>query len=214
MHRRYTQSMIARRFFLSVFAASLLWLGVSGCGGSSSPTAPNALTVVALGDSITAGIGTSGNNDYVSRLSSRTGVSIINAGRSGDTTGDALNRLDSAVLSRNADIVIVFLGGNDILQSVPIQQRVSNITTIVQRIRQAGAAVILIDLGSGFLDAFNGALPGIASQSSSTLVPGALEGVFGVPSLMFDAVHPNNAGHAIIADRIEPALRSAISAAS
>jgi acyl-CoA hydrolase len=204
--------MIARRCFLTLFAASLLSLGVSSCGGGS-PTAPNTLTVVALGDSITAGIGTSGNNDYVSRLSSRTGVSIINAGRSGDTTGDALSRLDTTVLSRNPDIVIVFLGGNDILQSVPVQQRVTNITTIVQRIRQAGGAVILIDLGSGLLDAFSGALPGIASQTSSRLVPGVLEGVFGVPSLMADLVHPNNAGHAIIADRIEPALRAAISAA-
>ena len=204
--------MITRRFFCSLLAASLLSLGISGCG-SKSPTAPTALTVVALGDSITAGIGTSGNNDYVSRLSSRTGVSIINAGRSGDTTGDALARLDSTVLSRNPDIVIVFLGGNDILQSVPVQQRISNITTIVQRIRQTGAAVILIDLGSGLLDAFNGALPGIASQTSSTLVPGVLEGILGVPSLMSDSIHPNNAGHAIIADRIEPALRVAISAA-
>ena len=205
--------MIIRRVFLFLVAASLLSLGISGCDDNKSPTAPDAVTVVAFGDSITAGFGTSGNNDYVSRLSSRTGVSIVNAGRSGDTTGDALNRIDSAVLSRNPDIVIVFLGGNDILQSVPVQLRISNITTIVQRIRQAGAAVILIDLGSGILDAFNGALPGIASQTSSTLVPGVLEGIIGVPSLMTDSVHPNNAGHAIIADRIEPALRSAITAA-
>ena len=204
--------MNTRRFFLRLFAASLVLLSISGCDDSKSPTAPDAVTVVALGDSITAGFGTTGDNDYVSRLSSRTSVPIINAGRSGDTTGDALNRLDSAVLSRNPDIVIVFLGGNDILQAVPVQQRVSNITTIVQRIRQAGAAVILIDMGSGVLDAFNGALPGIASQTSSTLVPGVLEGILGVPSLMVDSVHPNNAGHAIIADRIEPALRAAISA--
>ena len=205
--------MIPRRFFVSLVAALLLSLGALGCGGSGSPTAPSATTVVALGDSITFGFGTTNNNDYVSRLASRTGNSIINAGRIGDTTGDALNRLDSAVLSRNPDIVIVFLGGNDVLQNVPVQTRVTNITTIVQRIRQDGAAVILVDLGSGVLDAFNGALPGIASQTSSTLVPGVLEGVFGVPGLMSDAIHPNDAGHAIIADRIEPALRAALSAA-
>ena len=205
--------MILRRVFISVVAALLLSLGAVGCGSSGNPTAPAGVTVVALGDSITAGIGTSGNNDYVSRLSSRTGVSIINAGRSGDTTGDALNRLDSAVLSRNPDIVIVFLGGNDVLQGVAVQTRVNNITTIVQRIRQAAAAVILIDMGSGALDAFNGALPGIAAQTSSRLVSGVLEGVFGVPGFMADAIHPNNAGHAIIADRIEPALRAELSAA-
>ena len=93
--------MISRRFFVSLVASLCLSLGCIGCGGgNSSPTAPNAITVVALGDSITAGFGTTGNNDYVSRLSSRTGVPIVNAGRIGDTTGDALNRLDSAVLSR------------------------------------------------------------------------------------------------------------------
>jgi acyl-CoA hydrolase len=205
--------MIPRRLFVSLFIASLLSLGAPGCGSSGSPTAPTAVTVAAFGDSITVGVGTSGNNDYVSRLSSRTGVAIINAGRSGDTTGEALNRLDSAVLSRNPQIVIVFLGGNDILQNVPVQQRISNITTIVQRLRQTGAAVILVGLGTGLLDAFNGALPGIASQTSSTMVPDVLEGIFGVSSLMADPVHPNNAGHAIIADRIEPALRVAISAA-
>ena len=59
----------------------------------------------------------------------------------------------------------------DILQNVPVQQRVTNMTKIVQRIRQTGAAIIPIDLGSEFLDAFNGALPGINSQTSSTLVP-------------------------------------------
>ncbi len=204
--------MIPRRFFVSLVAALLVSLGALGCG-SSNPTAPAAVTVVAFGDSITAGFGVSSNNDYVARLASRTGNSIINAGRIGDTTGDALTRLNSAVLSRNPDIVIVFLGGNDVLQSVPIPTRVSNITSIVQQIRADAAAVILIDMGSGVLDAFNGALPGIASQTSSTLVTGVLEGIFGVPGFMADLVHPNDAGHAIIADRLEPALRAALSAA-
>jgi lysophospholipase L1-like esterase len=205
--------MIVRRLFVSVFAAAVLLLGALGCGSSGSPTSPSAVTVVAFGDSITAGFGASDNNDYVARLASRTGNSIINAGRIGDTTGDALGRLDGAVLSRNPDIVIVFLGGNDVLQSIPLQTRITNITTIVQRIRQDGAAVILIDMGTGVLDAFGGALPALASQTSSTLVAGVLEGIFGIPGFMADAVHPNDAGHAIIADRLEPALRTALSAA-
>lgn len=201
---------VSRRVFIWLTAA-LLAFGASAC--DDSPTAPSAVTVVAFGDSITAGVGTTGNNDYVSRLSDRTGLSIINEGRSGDTTGSALNRLDGAVLSRDADIVIVFLGGNDLLQSVPIQNRIANITTIVERIRADGAAVILVGVGNGALDPFNGALPALASQTAASLVPAVLEGILGVSSLMADLIHPNNAGHAIIADRIEPALRSALSAA-
>ena len=205
--------MIPGRIFFAGFAAALV-LAIAPACGSNNPTAPSAVTVVAFGDSITAGVGTTGNNDYVSLLSNRTGTTIINAGRSGDTTGSALARINSAVLSRDADIVIVLLGGNDLLQGVPVQQRIANITTIVQQIRADGAEVILVGLGNGPpLDPFEGALPGIATQNSATLVPGILEGIFGVPSLMADLVHPNNAGHAIIADRIEPALRAALAAA-
>lgn len=207
--------MISRRAFTCLLPAllALAVVAVPACG-SDNPIAPSGVTVVAFGDSITAGVGTTGNNDYVSLLSNRTGTSIINAGRSGDTTGSALARINSDVLSRDADIVIVFLGGNDLLQGVPVQQRIANITTIVQQTRADGAAVILVGLGNGPpLDPFEGALPGIATQTSSTLVPGILEGIFGVPSLMADLIHPNNAGHAIIADRIEPALRAALAAA-
>jgi lysophospholipase L1-like esterase len=205
---------ISRRTFTCLLPALLaLTAVVAPACGSNNPTAPSAVTVVAFGDSITAGVGTTGNNDYVSLLSNRTGTAIINSGRSGDTTASALARINAAVLSRDADIVIVLLGGNDLLQGVPVPQRIANITTIVQQIRADGAAVILVGLGNGPLDPFEGALPGIATQNSSTLVPGILEGIFGVSGLMADLIHPNNAGHAIIADRIEPALRAALAAA-
>ena len=201
---------ISQRRFRCLLAAVLALACTAAPACNDSPTAPSAVTVVAFGDSITAGFGTTGDNDYVSRLADRTGVAIINAGRSGDTTASALARIDSAVLARDADIVIVFLGGNDLLQGVPVQQRITNITSIVQQIRADGAAVILVGVGSGAIDPFEGALAGIASQTSSAFVPAVLDGIFGVSSLMADLIHPNNAGHAIIADRIEPALRAAL----
>ena len=69
--------------------------------------------IIALGDSITFGIGASTGEDYVSELEDRLGVNIINAGVSGDTTRDALERLEDDVLDRNPSAVIIFLGGND-----------------------------------------------------------------------------------------------------
>jgi lysophospholipase L1-like esterase len=104
--------------------------------------------------------------------------------------------------------VIVFLGGNDFLQNVPVPTRVSNITAIVQRIRGTGAAVLLVGVASAPVDPFEGALPALASSTGSTYVPAILDGILGNPPLMFDAIHPNNAGHAIIADRLEPPLRA------
>ena len=183
--------------------------GASACNKSVKPSEPNQ--VIAFGDSLVYGIGTTSGNNFVSLLSQRLGISIVNAGIPGDTTGSALTRLKGSVLDRNPSVVIVLLGGNDLLQNVPVQQRISNITSIASQIRAKGAAVILVGLSEGnVIDPYEGALPGIASQTSSTLVPGILDGIYGDPNLMSDAVHPNNAGHKIMADRIEPALRTVL----
>ena len=207
--------MISRRLFAFRVAAilALVGAGAPACGRSPIGPAPPE-TVIAFGDSLTAGFGTTGTGDSVSLLSNRTGVPIVNAGRIGDTTADALGRINSAVLAREPDIVMVLLGGNDLLQGVPVQQRISNITTIVQQIRADGTVVILVGVGSPPIDPFDGALAGIASQTSSSYVPAILDGIFGVPGLMADVIHPNNAGHAIMADRIEPALRAALAVVS
>jgi acyl-CoA thioesterase-1 len=185
----------------------------AGCDNKVAPSKP-AAQYVAFGDSLVAGVGTTSGNNFVSLLSSRLGVSIVNAGRSGDTTASALSRLQSDVIARQPDVVMVLIGGNDLLQGVPLTQRVANITSIAQQIRNTGAAVILVGLGNDPIDPYGGALPGIASETGSTLVPGILQGIFGVPSLMADAIHPNNAGHKIMADRLEPALRALLAHAA
>jgi acyl-CoA thioesterase-1 len=198
------------RWLVAPILTALLAISLaSGCGTSVGPSRFTQ-GIVAFGDSLVVGFGAGSGNDFVSLLESRLSVNIVNAGRLGDTTASGLARLDEDVLNREREIVIVLLGGNDLLQGVPVQQRISNITSIVQRIRGTGADVILVGLGDGPLDAFAGALVGLASQTSSTLVPGILEGIFGQPALMFDAIHPNSAGHKIMADRLEPALRALV----
>jgi len=69
--------------------------------------------IIAFGDSLTLGVGASPGEDYVSELEDRLGITIINRGVSGDSTVDALERLEEDVLSSNPSAVIVFLGGND-----------------------------------------------------------------------------------------------------
>ncbi|MCA9357180.1 hypothetical protein H6784_05395 [Candidatus Nomurabacteria bacterium] len=95
----------------------------TGGGGQCSVSYLNQVTnyppksgpIIAFGDSLTAGVGATNGQDYVSQLSRKVGVPIINAGKSGDTTEDSLVRLQSDVLSRNPSVVIVWLGGNDII---------------------------------------------------------------------------------------------------
>ncbi len=72
--------------------------------------------IVAFGDSLTAGVGATAGRDYVGQLEDILDVSIDNEGVSGDTTRDALLRLDDDVIDKDPEVVIVWLGGNDILQ--------------------------------------------------------------------------------------------------
>jgi acyl-CoA thioesterase-1 len=190
-----------------MLARTLILTAALSAGIVASEPPPAPVRVVAFGDSLVSGKGATRGHDFVSVLSNLVGVEISNAGRSGDTTGSALKRLD-AVLSKSPDIAVVLVGGNDLLRFVPVDQRVENITAIAQRLRRAGARVILVGLGSYPLDPFEGRLPDVAARTGSTLVAGALTGIIGNAALMSDLIHPNDAGHRLIAERIAPTLRA------
>jgi acyl-CoA thioesterase-1 len=164
--------------------------------------------VIAFGDSLVEGRGATRGRDFVSLLSARLGVPIVNAGRSGDTTATALARLDRDVLGHNPRVVVVLLGGNDFLRRVPTDQVFDNLTRIAARIRERGAAVVLVGVGVGvFTDPYREAYERVARRTSSGLVPDVLDGLLGRADLMADAIHPNDRGHEIMADRVEPVLR-------
>ena len=169
-------------------------------------------TVVAFGDSLVAGLGATAGQDFVSELSRRVGVPIVNAGRSGDTTGSALERLDQDVLSLNPRVVIVLLGGNDFLRGVPKEETFRNLATILGKIREQGSAVILVAVSVGvFSDPHGERYEELARQARAGLVPDILDDIRGRQDRMADPIHPNDAGYRIIADRIEPALRDLVS---
>jgi lysophospholipase L1-like esterase len=191
-----------------VAALGALWLALAGGPGPARPTAGDQ--IIFFGDSLVRGVGASPGRDVASILSRRLRVPIVNAGRSGDTTGAALARLDAAVLSRRPRVVVVLLGGNDILRRVPRRQTIDNLEAIVTRIRERGAGVVLASVEIGILSAGRGDYEALAERTASALVPDVLDGVFGRQDLMADGIHPNNRGYEIIADRIEPALRDLI----
>ena len=166
-------------------------------------------TIVAFGDSLVDGTGATPGRDFVSLLAARTGVPIVNAGRRGDTTADALARLDRDVLARDPRVVIVLLGGNDFLRRVPRERTLENLSRIVERIRARGAGVILAGVSLGlFVDTYADGYDDIARRTSSVLVPDVLSGILGRAEMTVDQIHPNDRGYALVADRIEPALRA------
>ena len=192
--------------FVGLAVLAALWSLRSGTPHAARPTAGER--VIAFGDSLVEGVGASPGRDVVSLLSARVGVPIVNAGRSGDTTGTALARLDSAVLSRRPRVVIVVLGGNDFLRRIPHEETFANLDAIVDRIRERGAATILVGLSFGvFTDTYGDRYDDLARRTSSGLVPDILAGILGHPELMADQIHPNDRGYRMMADRIEPALR-------
>jgi acyl-CoA thioesterase-1 len=147
----------------------------------------------------------------VSVLSSRLGVPIINAGRNGDTTRAALGRLDRDVLSQNPRIVIIVLGGNDFLRRVPVDETFDNLSSIVTSVREQGAAAVLAGVSVGlFSDPYGARYEALARETSSGLVPDILGGLMGRADLMSDAIHPNDQGYAMIADRLEPVVKELV----
>jgi lysophospholipase L1-like esterase len=193
-----------------LIAAAVLvgfWWFRSDLPEAARPTSGS--TVVAFGDSLVAGRGATPAADLVSVLSKRLGVPIINAGHSGDTSGAALARLDSDVLRRNPRVVIVLLGGNDYLRRVPASETFANLQTIVERIRQRGSAVVLVGVAVGLMsDPYRTQYEALARRTSAGLVPDILGGIIGHTDLMSDSIHPNDRGYAMMADRIEPVIRT------
>ena len=164
-------------------------------------------TIVCFGDSLTYGTGASEGQDYPSRLSERIGRPVVNAGVPGDTTADALARLEDDVLSRSPRMVLITLGGNDLKNRVSRQTAFANLREIVLRIQAAGAMVVIggLDIplyGRGFDQAYQE----LARETGSVLIPDVFEKIMGNRSLMSDPIHPNADGYAVMAEHFHEAI--------
>jgi len=169
---------------------------------------PRGDKIVAFGDSLVEGVGSTDGNDLVSLIAVQIGKPILNAGKSGDTSEVALGRLDIDVLRHDPDVVIVLLGGNDYLRRVPKAETFENISTIVEKIQEKGAVVVLLGVRGGVLqDNFDTEYGRIAKKYNTFYVENVLQGLLGHPEYMFDGIHPNNAGYKKIAERVTEVMR-------
>ena len=217
--------------------ALILGLTLLGCAGDRSPehtSTPPASekpavktqaktslptdtrpAVVAFGDSLTAGFGAEPGNsypDFLQRDLDRTGLSwhVINAGVSGDTTTDGVNRL-SEVLSYKPRIVIVEFGGNDGLRGLPLETTRSNLEQMVTTLRSAGSGVILAGMtlppnyGPEYIRAFEQIYVDLGVKYKLTRIPFLLDGVATVATrnlMQRDGLHPTGQGNAIVAQTV------------
>lgn len=193
------------RRFLGVVTFGLLVLA-NGCGPCYEDAAnldtPNQ-GIVCLGDSLTRGYGATAGNSYPEQLARILGEPVVNAGIDGNTSGDALERLERDVLSYSPRLVIVLLGGNDFLQQIPREETIANLDRIVAQCVAAGSIVVVVHLKAGFLsNPYRDGFESIAERHGAVFVPRILKGIFGKPSLMTDQIHPNDRGYALMAERI------------
>ena len=160
---------------------------------------------------ITAGYGAQSGEDYPSRLSSITGLNIINAGVSGDTTESALARVDTAIVARDPRIVLVGLGGNDYLQGVAITTTEANLRTIIHKSQSAGEMIVLLGYRFPSLNAdYEKMYKQIAGDEHCLFIPNLLRGIESNPALKSDEIHPNARGYQLIAERVAGPLKKLV----
>lgn len=205
-------------------AAAALGAGCSErtSAATAAATGPTGIaqvrTIVALGDSLTAGRGLAADQAYPALLqkmlqSSGLPFTVQNHGVSGDTTADGLLRLGAA-LDAQPVVLIVALGANDGVRGVPIPQIRANLETIIEGAQARNAAVLLCGMealplhGWDYTVEFHRLFPALAQKYGVPLVPFLLNGVIGNERMLQpDFVHPNAAGAAEIARTIWPYLQ-------
>lgn len=166
--------------------------------------------IIAFGDSLIQGVGSTNKGDFVSILSKKIGRPIINLGHSGDTTSDGLSRIGE-LDKYNPKVVILLLGGNDYLKKIPQDETQSNLIKIIKNIQDRGAIVLLLGVRGGLIsDRFETMYSNLSYKYNTAYVPDVLRGLIFNTNYMSDAVHPNNAGYIVIAEKVYPKLNSLI----
>jgi acyl-CoA thioesterase I len=196
--------------FATIFAT--IW---SLAGAAISAPAKRAITLVALGDSLTAGYGLPASAAFPVVLERELrarghNVTIINAGVSGDTASGGSARLDWSV-GEGVDGVIVELGANDALRGVDTAVTKAALTAILDRLAARKIPVMLSGMqappnyGADYAARFNAIHPELAGQRGLLLDPFFLDGVAGLRELnQPDGIHPTAEGVNVIVRRILP----------
>ena len=196
--------------FALVVAALAYAVPLAGAGAADGP-----VRIVALGDSLTAGLGLPANAAFPARLEQALrakgiGVEISNAGVSGDTAAGGLARLDWSV-PEGTDAVIVELGANDTLRGIDPKVTRQALEEIVRRLRGRGIAVLIAgmraapNLGPDYARDFEAIYSDLAARNDLLLYPFFLDGVATDAKLnQRDGLHPTAAGVDAIVARILP----------
>jgi len=195
----------------------IAWLALvfalAGCGRSADvprlPHLDSDAVVLAFGDSLTYGYGASREEAYPARLAAQIHHTVINAGVSGETSAEGLKRLPGVLDESHPQLVLLCLGGNDMLRQMDRAAMRANLAAMIREIRASGAAVVLLGVPEPKLLHLT-ADPSYASLAEEFKVPllrDTIPDVLSDRSLHSDEIHPNAAGYQKIADGVAELLR-------
>ena len=186
---------------------------------ASHAAAARTLRLVALGDSLTAGLGLAPGKAFPDRLEAALrakgwDVKVINAGVSGDTAADGLARYEWAV-PPDADALIIELGANDMLRGLTPEATKATLAAILDKARAAHLPTLLAgmraapNLGPEYAGQFSAIYPALAKAYDVPLYPFFLDGVAGDPKLnQPDGLHPTADGVEVIVQKILPSVEA------
>lgn len=194
---------------------SLVLLGaLAACSGNKPDAIPAGSKVLVIGDSITAGYGLNPEQSWTAHLAGETGWRVINAGVSGDTSSGGLTRLPALLDEHQPAVVIVELGGNDMLRRQSPASIAANIESMLAEIRRRGARPILMatpqpSLAGVFFSSLSDApfYAEIARKQKLPLIEGVLSSTLSRQEFKLDELHPNQEGHQRISKEVVISLR-------
>ena len=207
----------AKQFRTQIVSIALVAISFVQTATAARRDPSGVITIVALGDSLTAGYGLSRKQAYPALVAEKMRAAghefeVINAGSSGDTTAGGLRRLPTILRAhKKIDVLILELGINDLFRGVDIGQIRDNLQAIIDQTRARHPETKIVVAGmqlpgyasEDYVSAFGAMFASLAQKNGAALIPFFLEGVAGDPALnQWDRVHPNAAGQRVIAENV------------
>lgn len=187
----------------------------------AAPETAKLKTIVALGDSLTEGLGVNKDQAYPALLEQKLKkknlkITVVNAGISGSTSASAESRFKWQ-LKTKPDLVILALGANDGLRGLPVAAMQTNLEKVIKLAQENKIKVILagmkipLNYGEAYRLSYEKVFADLAKKYSLIFLPFLLDGVGGVPEFnIADGIHPNPQGHEKIADTLIPYVEKAL----
>lgn len=193
---------------MTIMLASLMLL--TACGGSQLEALGPGDRILAFGDSLTVGVGASDNAAYPAVLQQLTGIDVINAGVSGETSAEGRQRLPAVLDRYQPDLVILCHGGNDFLRRQNTTAIKANLAAMIELMQTRGIQVVLIGVPEpGIFLSSADLYDELAKQYDIPIDNDTMADLQGNASLKSDRVHLNSTGYRQFAEAVSALLRDA-----